>query len=214
MRFKVSRSNGITLPDLTVVLNLPGLHNVRNALAAIAVAVELGVPDQAVLEALEQFKGVGRRFQQHGQIGAKGGGDFTLIEDYGHHPAELMVTLAAARGAYPGQRLVLAFQPHRYTRTRDCFEDFVRVLKLADRVILTQVYAAGEKPIVAADAKALVRGLRVSGFEHVIFAETLNDLVEQITNDAQAGDVVMCMGAGSIGQVPLRLVERVQGVAA
>lgn len=214
MRFKVSRSNGITLPDLTVVLNLPGLHNVRNALAAIAVAVELGVPDQAVLEALEQFKGVGRRFQQHGQIGAKGGGHFTLIEDYGHHPAELMVTLAAARGAYPGQRLVLAFQPHRYTRTRDCFEDFVRVLKLADRVILTQVYAAGEKPIVAADAKALVRGLRVSGFEHVIFAETLNDLVEQITNDAQAGDVVMCMGAGSIGQVPLRLVERVQGVAA
>ncbi len=214
MRFKVSRSNGITLPDLTVVLNLPGLHNVRNALAAIAVAVELGVPDQAVLEALEQFKGVGRRFQQHGQIGVKGGGDFTLIEDYGHHPAELMVTLAAARGAYPGQRLVLAFQPHRYTRTRDCFEDFVRVLKLADRVILTQVYAAGEKPIVAADAKALVRGLRVSGFEHVIFAETLNDLVEQITNDAQAGDVVMCMGAGSIGQVPLRLVERVQGVAA
>ncbi|MEI6767848.1 MAG: UDP-N-acetylmuramate--L-alanine ligase [Betaproteobacteria bacterium] len=214
MRFKVSRSNGITLPDLTVVLNLPGLHNVRNALAAIAVAVELGVPDQAVLEALEQFKGVGRRFQQHGQIGAKGGGDFTLIEDYGHHPAELMVTLAAARGAYPGQRLVLAFQPHRYTRTRDCFEDFVRVLKLADRVILTQVYAAGEKPIVAADAKALVRGLRVSGFENVIFAETLNDLVEQITNDAQAGDVVMCMGAGSIGQVPLRLVERVQGVAA
>ncbi len=214
MRFKVSRSNGITLPDLTVVLNLPGLHNVRNALAAIAVAVELGVPDQAVLEALEQFKGVGRRFQQHGQIGVKGGGHFTLIEDYGHHPAELMVTLAAARGAYPGQRLVLAFQPHRYTRTRDCFEDFVRVLKLADRVILTQVYAAGEKPIVAADAKALVRGLRVSGFEHVIFAETLNDLVEQITNDAQAGDVVMCMGAGSIGQVPLRLVERVQGVAA
>ena len=214
MRFKVSRSNGITVPDLTVVLNLPGLHNVRNALAAIAVAVELGVPDQAVLEALEQFKGVGRRFQQHGQIGVKGGGHFTLIEDYGHHPAELMVTLAAARGAYPGQRLVLAFQPHRYTRTRDCFEDFVRVLKLADRVILTQVYAAGEKPIVAADAKALVRGLRVSGFEHVIFAETLNDLVEQITNDAQAGDVVMCMGAGSIGQVPLRLVERVQGVAA
>ncbi len=214
MRFKVSRSNGITLPNLTVVLNLPGLHNVRNALAAIAVAVELGVPDQAVLEALEQFKGVGRRFQQHGQIGVKGGGHFTLIEDYGHHPAELMVTLAAARGAYPGQRLVLAFQPHRYTRTRDCFEDFVRVLKLADRVILTQVYAAGEKPIVAADAKALVRGLRVSGFEHVIFAETLNDLVEQITNDAQAGDVVMCMGAGSIGQVPLRLVERVQGVAA
>ena len=214
MRFKVSRSNGITLPDLTVVLNLPGLHNVRNALAAIAVAVELGVPDQAVLEALEQFKGVGRRFQQHGLIGVKGGGHFTLIEDYGHHPAELMVTLAAARGAYPGQRLVLAFQPHRYTRTRDCFEDFVRVLKLADRVILTQVYAAGEKPIVAADAKALVRGLRVSGFEHVIFAETLNDLVEQITNDAQAGDVVMCMGAGSIGQVPLRLVERVQGVAA
>ena len=214
MHFKVSRSNGVTLPEMEVVLNLPGLHNVRNALAAIAVAVELGVPDQAVLDALEQFKGVGRRFQQHGQIIVKEGGHFTLIEDYGHHPAELMVTLAAARGAYPGQRLVLAFQPHRYTRTRDCFEDFVRVLKLADRVILTQVYAAGEKPIVAADSKALARALRVAGFEKVVFVETLDELIQQIAIDAQAGDVVMCMGAGSIGQVPSRVIERMQEVVA
>ena len=214
MHFKVARANGTTLPQLQVVLNLPGLHNVRNALAAIAVAVELGVPDQAVLEALEQFKGVGRRFQHHGQVSAKQGGEFTLIEDYGHHPAELLVTIEAARGAYPGRRLVVAFQPHRYTRTRDCFEDFVRVLQLADMVILTQVYAAGEKPIVAADAKALVRGLRVAGFENVVFAEHLDDMVKQIAKDAKAGDVVMCMGAGSIGQVPLRVIESVQGVAA
>ncbi len=214
MHFKVARANGTTLPQLQVVLNLPGLHNVRNALAAIAVAVELGVPDQAVLEALEQFKGVGRRFQHHGQVSAKEGGEFTLIEDYGHHPAELLVTIEAARGAYPGRRLVVAFQPHRYTRTRDCFEDFVRVLQLADMVILTQVYAAGEKPIVAADAKALVRGLRVAGFENVVFAEHLDDMVKQIAKDAKAGDVVMCMGAGSIGQVPLRVIESVQGVAA
>ena len=214
MHFKVARANGTTLPQLQVVLNLPGLHNVRNALAAIAVAVELGVPDQAVLEALEQFKGVGRRFQHHGQVSAKEGGEFTLIEDYGHHPAELLVTIEAARGAYPGRRLVVAFQPHRYTRTRDCFEDFVRVLQLADMVILTQVYSAGEKPIVAADAKALVRGLRVAGFENVVFAEHLDDVVKQIAKDAKAGDVVMCMGAGSIGQVPLRVIESVQGVAA
>ena len=214
MHFKVARANGTTLPQLQVVLNLPGLHNVRNALAAIAVAVELGVPDQAVLEALEQFKGVGRRFQHHGQVSAKQGGEFTLIEDYGHHPAELLVTIEAARGSYPGRRLVVAFQPHRYTRTRDCFEDFVRVLQLADMVILTQVYAAGEKPIVAADAKALVRGLRVAGFENVVFAEHLDDVVKQIAKDAKAGDVVMCMGAGSIGQVPLRVIESVQGVAA
>jgi UDP-N-acetylmuramate--alanine ligase len=210
MYFKVSRANGSTLPELNVVLNLPGLHNVRNALAAIAVAVELGVPDQAVLEALEQFKGVGRRFQHHGQLKATAGGEFTLIEDYGHHPAELSVTIDAARGAYPGQRLVLAFQPHRYTRTRDCFEDFVRVLQKADRVILTQVYAAGEKPIVAADSKALMRGLRVAGFENVIFAEQLDDVVHHIVKDAQDGDVLMCMGAGSIGQVPLKVLSAVQ----
>jgi UDP-N-acetylmuramate--alanine ligase len=192
------------------VLNLPGLHNVRNAIAAIAVAVELGVPDQAVLEALAQFKGVGRRFQHHGQVKTTAGGEFTLIEDYGHHPVELSVTIDAARGAYPGQRLVLAFQPHRYTRTRDCFEDFVRVLQKADMVILTQVYAAGEKPIVQADAKALVRGLRVAGFENVIFAEHLDDVVHHIVKDTQNGDVLMCMGAGSIGQVPLKVLHAVQ----
>jgi UDP-N-acetylmuramate--alanine ligase len=167
-------------------------------------------PDQAVLEALEQFKGVGRRFQHHGQIKASGGGAFTLIEDYGHHPAELSVTIDAARGAYPGQRLVLAFQPHRYTRTRDCFEDFVRVLQKADMVILTQVYAAGEKPIVAADAKALVRGLRVAGFENVISQNTWTMSFTTSSRDSQNGDVLMCMGAGSIGQVPLKVLAAVQ----
>jgi len=153
MQFRVTRSNGITLPDMHIDLNLPGEHNVRNALAAIAVAVELGIADTAVQQALADFKGVGRRFQRHGDWPAHGGGQFTLIEDYGHHPVELGVTLAAARGAFPGRRLVLAFQPHRYTRTRDCFEDFVRVLRQADAVWLAEVYAAGEAPIVGLDRR-------------------------------------------------------------
>ncbi|MBC7728169.1 MAG: UDP-N-acetylmuramate--L-alanine ligase, partial [Microbacteriaceae bacterium] len=154
MHFTVQRRNGVTLPDLHVKLNLAGHHNVLNALSAIAVAVELNVPDQALLRALEQFSGVGRRFQSYGQVAvpaAQGGGTFTVIEDYGHHPVEVAATLAAARGAFPGQRLVLAFQPHRYTRTRDCFEDFVKVLNQADALLLSKVYSAGEAPIFAAD---------------------------------------------------------------
>jgi UDP-N-acetylmuramate--alanine ligase len=202
MRFKVTRRNGIELPDLDITLNLPGVHNVRNALAAISVAVELGVPDQAVVKALAGFKGVGRRFQSHGEVPLASGGDFTLIEDYGHHPVELEATIDAARGAFPGRAIRVAFQPHRYTRTRDCFEDFVRVLAKADGVWLTEVYAAGETPIVAADGRSLARALRVEGLQDIHFSPDIHSLAEQIQTQAQSGDVVMCMGAGSIGQVP------------
>ena len=206
MQFRVTRRNGVTLPDLMIDLNLPGLHNVLNALAAIAVAVELSLPDAAVKKALAEFKGVGRRFQRHGEVAARQGGQFTLIEDYGHHPVELAATLAAARGAFPGRRLVLAFQPHRYTRTRDCFEDFVQVLGQADVVWLTEVYAAGEAPIVAADGRALMRAVRVSGKDALQFSQDTEQLAQLIFQQAQDGDVVMCMGAGSIGTVPARVL--------
>ena len=205
MHFTVHRRNGVTLPDLEVVLNLPGRHNVLNALSAIAVAVELNVSDAAVLQALAEFKGVGRRFQSHGELPAPGGGAFTVIDDYGHHPVEMAATLAAARGAFPGQRLVLAFQPHRYTRTRDCFEDFVQVIGLADLVLLSEVYAAGEPPLVAADGRALARALRVAGRVEPVFVDDIGQMAQAIADNARAGDVVLCMGAGSIGAVPARL---------
>ncbi|MFM8864396.1 MAG: UDP-N-acetylmuramate--L-alanine ligase [Limnohabitans sp.] len=209
MHFTVQRRNGITLPDLPVVLNLAGEHNVRNALAAIAVAVELNVPDQAVQRALAQFKGVGRRFQRHGDVRtADGQGRFTVIDDYGHHPVEMAATLAAARGAFPGRRLVLAFQPHRYTRTRDCFEDFVKVIgQGCDAVLLAEVYAAGEAPIVAADGRSLVRALRVAGKVEPVFVDAIADMPQTLLANARDGDVVICMGAGSIGAVPAKVVE-------
>lgn len=210
MRFTVQRRNGVTLPDLDVVLNLAGEHNVLNALAAIAVAVELGIEDGAVLRALASFKGVGRRFQRYGDLPAQGGGQFTVIDDYGHHPVEMAATLAAARGAFPGQRLVLAFQPHRYTRTRDCFEDFVQVIGSADAVLLTEVYAAGETPLVAADGRALARGLRLAGRVEPLFVADVADLPQAIADTARAGDVVLCMGAGTIGAVPARVVDLLQ----
>jgi UDP-N-acetylmuramate--alanine ligase len=211
MRFRVTRSNGITLPDLDIVLNLPGMHNVRNALAAVSIAVELNLPDAAVVKALADFKGVGRRFQNHGDLPARSGGHYTLIEDYGHHPVELAATIEAARGAFAGRRLVLAFQPHRYTRTRDCFEDFVQVLRLADVVWLTEVYAAGEAPIAAADGRALAHALRVAGQQALVFAQDLSQLESLLQEQAQDGDVLMCMGAGSIGQLPMRLVAQASG---
>ncbi|QNP57874.1 UDP-N-acetylmuramate--L-alanine ligase [Paenacidovorax monticola] len=211
MRFTVQRRNGVTLPDLEVDLNLAGEHNVLNALSAIAVAVELGIPDDAVLRALAGFKGVGRRFQRYGDQPAQGGGHFALIEDYGHHPVEMAATLAAARGAFPGRRLVLAFQPHRYSRTRDCFEDFVKVIGGgADAVLLTEVYAAGEAPIVAADGRSLARALRVAGRVEPIFVDDVADLPRAIADNARDGDVVMCMGAGSIGSVPAKVVEMLE----
>ena len=213
MHFTVQRRNGVTLPDLPVVLNLPGQHNVLNALAAISVAVELDVADAAVQKALAEFRGVGRRFQRYGDAALAGGGRCALVDDYGHHPVEMAATLAAARGAFPGRRLVLAFQPHRYSRTRDCFEDFVRVIGQADAVWLTEVYAAGEAPIVAADGRALMRALRVAGKVEPLFVPAVDDLPQAILENARDGDVVLCMGAGSIGQVAGKVLE-LAGVAA
>ncbi len=214
MHFTVLRRNGITLPDLPVVLNLPGQHNVLNALSAIAIAVELNIPDAAVLQALAAFKGVGRRFQRWGDMPIASGGSFALVDDYGHHPVEMAATLAAARGAFPGRRLVLAFQPHRYTRTRDCFEDFVKVIALADVALLAEVYAAGEAPIVAADSRALARALRVSGKVEPVFVDDIQDMPAAIASTARDGDVVLCMGAGSIGSVPAKVAGlHTQGLA-
>jgi UDP-N-acetylmuramate--alanine ligase len=210
MHFTVQRRNGVVLPDLDVVLNLPGRHNVLNALSAIAIATELDVPDAAVLGALATFEGVGRRFQPYGEQPTQDGGRFTLVDDYGHHPVEMAATLAAARGAFPGRRLVLAFQPHRYTRTRDCFEDFVRVIGEADVVLLGEIYAAGEAPIVAADGRALARALRVAGRVEPVFIDDINAMPQAIADIARAGDVVLCMGAGSIGSVPAKVVQMLQ----
>jgi UDP-N-acetylmuramate--alanine ligase len=210
MHFTVQRRNGVTLPDLPIVLNLAGEHNVLNALSAIAVAVELNIPDEAVQKALAGFKGVGRRFQRYGDLPARDGGTFTLIDDYGHHPVEMAATLAAARGAFPGRRLVLAFQPHRYSRTRDCFEDFIKVIGAADAVLLAEVYAAGETPLVAADGRALTRALRVAGKVEPVFVDDIADMPQAIADNVRGGDVVLCMGAGSIGAVPARVAEMVQ----
>ncbi|MCB8747038.1 UDP-N-acetylmuramate--L-alanine ligase [Rhodoferax sp. U2-2l] len=207
MLFTVQRRNGLVMPDLDVVLNLPGRHNVLNALSAIAVAVELSLPDDAVLRALANFKGVGRRFQRYGEMPTADGGSFTLVDDYGHHPIEMAATLAAARGAFPGRRLLLAFQPHRYSRTRDCFDDFVKVIAQADAVLLTEVYAAGEAPIVAADGRSLARALRVAGKIEPVFVDAVADLPQTIADNARGGDVVLCMGAGSIGAVSAKVVE-------
>ena len=212
MHFTAQRRNGVTLPDLEVILNLPGEHNVLNALSAIAVAVELNVPDAAVQKALAEFKGVGRRFQSYGDMPASNDktGMFTVIEDYGHHPVEMAATLSAARGAFPGRRLVLAFQPHRYTRTRDCFEDFVKVMGLADMVLLSEVYAAGEAPIVAADGRSLSRALRIAGKIEPVFVDAIEAMPQAIIDNAQGGDVVLCMGAGSIGSVPQKVLDMLQ----
>jgi UDP-N-acetylmuramate--alanine ligase len=208
MRFTVQRRNGVRMADLQVTLNLPGDHNVLNALAAIAVAAELELADAAVVKGLAEFHGVGRRFQHCGDHPAAfGEGSFTLIDDYGHHPAEMAATLAAARGAFPGRRIVLAFQPHRYTRTRDCFEDFVKVLGSADAVLLADVYPAGEAPIVAADGRALARALRVAGAVDPVFVDEIGAMAQTIVTQAQPGDVVISMGAGSIGNVPAQVVE-------
>ncbi|WP_374411555.1 UDP-N-acetylmuramate--L-alanine ligase [Hydrogenophaga sp.] len=205
MHFTVQRDDG--QPPLPVVLNLPGLHNVLNALAAIGIAEELGVPDAAVQKALAEFKGVGRRFQRYGDAALPSGGTATLVDDYGHHPVEMAATLAAARGAFPGRRLVLAFQPHRYSRTRDCFEDFVKVIGQADAVLLAEVYAAGEAPIVAADGRSLTRALRVAGKVEPVFVDDIAAMPQAVLDNARDGDVVLCMGAGSIGAVAGQVIE-------
>jgi len=203
MRF-VARAKG--QQDLPIELALAGVHNVLNSLAAIAVGRETGVADAAIAAALADFKGVGRRFQRYGEVRLDSGGAYTLIDDYGHHPAEMEATLAAVRASFPGRRLVLAFQPHRYTRTRDLFEDFVRVLGTADAVVLADVYPAGEAPIVAADGRALARALRVAGKVEPVFVEDIADMPATLRGIVQDRDVVLTMGAGSIGGTPQQLV--------
>jgi UDP-N-acetylmuramate--alanine ligase len=192
---------------MAVRLHQPGMHNVQNACAAIAIARELGVDDKATQKALSEFTGVGRRFTRYGEVNLPAGGTFTLVDDYGHHPVEMAATLAAARGAYPGRRIVLAFQPHRYTRTRDLFEDFVKVLSTADALVLAEVYAAGEPPIVAADGRSLAHALRVLGKVEPVFVEDIAEMPETILSVAKEGDVVITMGAGSISAVPGKLVQ-------
>jgi UDP-N-acetylmuramate--alanine ligase len=208
MRFNaLCRQNG-TPKDLDITLNLAGMHNVLNALAAIAIALEVGVGGEAIVAALAEFQGVGRRFQRYGEVALPNGGNFTLIDDYGHHPAEMLATLEAVRGAFPGQRLVLAFQPHRYTRTRDLFEDFVKVLRSVDALVLAEVYPAGEPPIVAADGRALMHALRVAGQSEAVFVEEIQLMPQAIMQIARDGDVVITMGAGSIGSIPNKLLGK------
>lgn len=191
---------------LPVTLNLPGRHNVLNALAAIAVALEAGCNSESIQKALREFGGVGRRFQRYGEFTGISGANFTLVDDYGHHPAELAATIAAARGAFPGRRLMVAFQPHRYTRMRDLFEDFVQVLSTVDCLLLTEVYAAGESPIPAADSRTLAHALRVIGKVEPIFVADVAEMADVIESLVQDQDVVITMGAGSIDHVPGQLV--------
>ena len=200
MRFRAVAKNA-AFPPLEVLLNLSGEHNVLNALAAIAVGREVGAPDAAIAKALAEFAGVGRRFQRYGDVALAGGGHYTVIDDYGHHPAEMAATIAAARGAFPGRRLVLAFQPHRYTRTRDLFEDFVKVLSTVDELVLAEVYPAGEAPIVAADGRSLARAVRVAGKVEPVFVEHTSEMREAVLARVRDGDVVVTMGAGSIANL-------------
>lgn len=207
MRFDAVWENGESR-RLAVTLNMPGMHNVLNALAAIAIGIEVGADEAAIVAALAAFQGVGRRFQRYGEVALEVGGSFTLVDDYGHHPVEMAATLAAARGAFPGRRLLLAFQPHRYSRTRDCFEDFVKVLNTVDGLLLAEVYAAGEAPIVAADGRSLARAVRVAGKVEPIFVEILADMPAAILAAVRDGDVLVTMGAGTIGNIPKLLSEQ------
>ena len=194
-------------PDLDIVLNQPGMHNVQNACSAVAIAREIGVADSATQAGLAGFAGVGRRFTKYGEVAIPGGGSFTLVDDFGHHPIEMEVTTAAARAAYPGRRLLLAFQPHRFSRTRDLFEDFAKVLSTVDALVLSDVYAAGEAPIVAADGRALAHAIRARGKVEPVFVENIADMPETIMNVVRDGDVVLTMGAGSISGVPAKLTN-------
>ncbi|QRX83877.1 UDP-N-acetylmuramate--L-alanine ligase [Glaciimonas sp. PAMC28666] len=210
MQFTVIQEGYAPMP---ISLNQPGMHNVQNACAAVAIARELGVADGAIQKALTEFHGVGRRFTRYGEISVpvrsgQSTGTYALVDDYGHHPVETTATISAARGAYPGRRLVLAFQPHRYTRTRDLFDDFVKVLSTVDVLVLAEVYAAGEMPIVAADGRALAHALRVAGMAELVFVEKITDMHAALVNIVRDGDVVVTMGAGSISSVPAQLVNQ------
>lgn len=191
--------------SLTVTLNLPGEHNVQNALAAIAIADQLGVSDEAIQNALISFQGIGRRFQVYGDLELPGG-KVTLVDDYGHHPREVQATFDAIRKVWPERRIVVAFQPHRYSRTRDLFEDFVQVLSQPEVLLLLEVYAAGEAPVTGADSRALMRAIRLRGTNDPVFVESPKELKKLIPNVLQDGDVLLTLGAGDIGSVPGDLV--------
>ena len=210
MTFTVQLNNEDSKSAFPIELNLPGLHNVRNALAAIAVALELEIDVASIQKALAQFRGVDRRFQNYGDLTLTDGSVFTLVDDYGHHPVEMKATIEAARGAYPGRRLVLAFQPHRYSRTRDCFEDFIKVMASVDAILISEVYAAGEAKIVGADSRSLCRAIRLHSKIEPIFVDDIQNMAAEILNIAKDGDVVLCMGAGSIGATPKNIVSTVQ----
>ena len=210
MTFTVQLNNEDSKSAFPIELNLPGLHNVRNALAAIAVALELEIDVASIQKALAQFRGVDRRFQNYGDLTLTDGSVFTLVDDYGHHPVEMKATIEAARGAYPGRRLLLAFQPHRYSRTRDCFEDFIKVMASVDAILISEVYAAGEAKIVGADSRSLCRGIRLHSKIEPIFVDDIQNMAAEILNIAKDGDVVLCMGAGSIGATPKNIVSTVQ----
>lgn len=210
MTFTVQLNNEDSKNAFPIELNLPGLHNVRNALAAIAVALELEIDVVSIQKALAQFRGVDRRFQNYGDLTLTDGSVFTLVDDYGHHPVEMKATIEAARGAYPGRRLVLAFQPHRYSRTRDCFEDFIKVMSSVDAILISEVYAAGEAKIVGADSRSLCRAIRLHSKIEPIFVDDIQNMATEILAIAKDGDVVLCMGAGSIGAAPKNIVNIVQ----
>ncbi|MEI7866276.1 MAG: UDP-N-acetylmuramate--L-alanine ligase [Candidatus Methylumidiphilus sp.] len=209
-RFTVRRSACDS--ELEVTLKLPGSHNVLNALAVIGVASELGVSDEAIQRALAMFKGIGRRFQINGEI-PWGGGSVTFVDDYGHHPREVAATLDAARQAFPGRRLVVVFQPHRYTRTRDLFEDFVAVLSKVDLLILLDIYAAGEPPVAGVNGRSLSRAIRIRGLVDPIFVPKAEELSEILPKILCPGDVVLTMGAGSIGAMAAELPGRLAAKA-
>ncbi len=203
MHFTVLREES---DPLEIDLNLLGVHNVQNALAAIAIASELEVSDEAIRHALSTFKGVGRRFQSYGDVPLSKGGTYTLIDDYGHHPVEIAATLSAARAAWPGKRIVLAFEPHRFTRTRDCFADLVSVLATADILCLTEVYAASELPLIGADGQALADALQAMGKIQPVFVKDVDTLPDILLEHIRDQDLVITMGAGSIEAIPQRLV--------
>ena len=203
--FDVIRRNNAE--PLHVKLQLPGMHNVRNSLAAIAVADELQIGDDAVVNALEQFEGIDRRFQRLGEV-TTASGTVMIVDDYGHHPTEVEATLSAAKTGWPDKRVVLVFQPHRYTRTRDLMDDFANVLSGADVLVLLEVYAAGEEPIAGADGRSMARAIRTRGAVEPVFVESLSDLEPVLLDLLEDGDLLLTMGAGDIGAYATELPER------
>jgi UDP-N-acetylmuramate--alanine ligase len=210
-RFRVTRKGRVD--DLDVTVNLPGLHNVLNSLAAIAVATDLGIDDAAIQRALSGFQGIDRRLQVVGEVRLPEG-DIVVVDDYGHHPTEINATLDALRQAYPGRRIVLVFQPHRFTRTRDLMDDFARVLSQADTLFVTEVYAAGEAPIENADGRAICRAVRGRGKVEPVFVPTVEEIATVLTDLVRAGDVIAMMGAGSISAAAHELAPQLVALRA